>query len=429
MPDPPPNLKQTVVGNQNIFTATGNIIVNRLALISARAAVVIVVAVAGAVAIGWYLFYVAHQPPVLTGDFNIAVAQFGQIAENGKIVSSSVATRIGNQIFDFLDSEFKAADPNLRIQVTHKIGILTENEQAEDIAQKTHANIVIYGVVMVVGNEVTIEPRFYVRDQPDTGELTGVHQLSKELNVKVTELETDSVKEDLRSRAAILGMFTKGMVELSVNHFDAALSSFEDSINAAETHGPYKGREVLYLFASYTANQQTDYDKATRYARQALEINPDYGRAFLAMGNVYYRQAMLGSLDPNPLDLARGEYQKAYDVGQPASAYIREKALVSLGNVYVIWAQQTDDPGLFALAIEKYRQMTDKYKPTDDKRLAVVAANAYFGLGAAYERHGDNAQAQDAYGRCIELAEKLELAELRARALEHAAIVAPQATP
>jgi len=379
-------------------------------LLSPKTAITILAALAIAAISLFYLYRTAQKPARMTGDFNIAVAQLGEVTDEG-IVSSALATQISKLLLDFLDSEYKATDFGLDIQVAHKkIGILTEDREAEELADDIGADIVIYGSVFVIGDEAILSPKFYVADQPDAGELTGQHQLALPIQFDISSLGfQDEVNTKLRSRAATLVFFTEGLVYLSADDLDKALHSFQEAVHEAEGYGPFDGQEVLYLFAAHTNRRQEDFEKAAEYLDQALSLNPEYARAYLARGNVYYVQGV-SSWDQAKLDKALSEYERALEAqDHPAGAYVTEKVNTSLGNIYVIRAQQANDLELFTRAIYHYDQVVAQYEKTKNEKIRELAAIAYFGLGAAYERQKDYTQAADAYQRCIDLASDSEL--------------------
>src|SRR5258706_886867 len=96
----------------------------------------------------WY----SKQPKKMTGSYNIAIAQFGEIQANG-VNSSSTAEKISSTLFNFLDSEYRASGLGLTVQVEHEnIPLINEDSQAEKLAKQINANIVIYGNVSIQGN-------------------------------------------------------------------------------------------------------------------------------------------------------------------------------------------------------------------------------------------------------------------------------------
>lgn len=353
----------------------------------------------------WYLYNLSQKPAVMTGDFNIAIAEFGEVTDQG-IVSSARATHISNLLFDFLDSEFKATDFGLNVQVTHnKIGIISEDREAKELATQINADIVIYGKIFVSADEASFSPRFYIADHPDTTELTGYHRLALPIRFNVLLLDgIDKLNSEMQSRATILLFFAEGLVYLSQENVEGALHYFNRAIDKSESYGPFDGQEVLYLFAAIADHLEKNFIEANQNLDRAIFINPEYARAYIARGNIYYDQAVKDSFNQDKLKKALDEYQKALMAqDQPDGAYIREKVNTSLGNIYVVLAQSTNDPEVFALAIEHYDQVTNQFELTGDSRIKEMAAVAYFGLGAAYERTGDLPQAIQSYEQSIVL--------------------------
>jgi tetratricopeptide (TPR) repeat protein len=363
--------------------------------------------VSGAIAGGiWY----SNQPMKMTGNFNIAVAQFGEIQTNGEIEPSARAESISGAIFNFLDSEYKSA--GLKVTVSHKnVPLITENIQAEKLAQQIHAHMIIYGTVYFQGEKAEFSPRFYVSTLPDTDELTGQNELAYPIPFESLDLSSmDKVNLELRRRTAILFNFTKGLIYLSQGDVDNANRSIQSAIHLTEKlPSPFAGQEVLYLFASHIQLQQKQYQNANDYLDQALELNPQYARAYLARGNIYYAQALSHDFDTDLLMKAYDEYELAYQApNQPDGAYIPAKAHTGLGNILVLLAQETDDPDLFARAIENYSYIIKQYEETHNPILRDNTTIAYFGLGAAYERQGKIEQAIKMYEQAYALSENPE---------------------
>jgi tetratricopeptide (TPR) repeat protein len=367
----------------------------------------IILAVLAIAAGSLYLAYRASQKPSpMRGNFNIAVAQFGEVTDQG-IQATARATVIGDSLAGFLDSEYALNAYGLDVEVAHqKIGIVTEEREAAQLAKDINAHIVIYGTVYYEEDKATFSPRFYVAGQTDAEELTGQHELAEQ--IKFDKGKLDDLNRQLSSRAAVLVFFTKGLVYLTTGELDGAAYYFQQAIQQTKDKegASFKGQEVLYLFASAVYQRQGNFEAASQSLDQALLLNPTYARAYIARGNIYYAQALL-SWDRTKLEEALVEYKRAIEPDQKPDVYVRAKVNVSLGNVYVVQAQQSDDAKLFAQAISYYEQVIDRYDKTDQEtkeRLRGLAATAYFGLGAAYERQGDPTQARSVYQRCINLA-------------------------
>jgi tetratricopeptide (TPR) repeat protein len=376
----------------------------------------------GIVIYGIYWYF--SQPGVMDGDFNIAVAQFGEVTENG-VESSAMATQLSNRLFDFLDSQFGATDFDFDIQVTHKnIPIIVGDTEAEQIAEKTNAHIVIYGDVITLGESAEFSPRFHLAESLKTNELTGPGSLSYPLAFKLSALSyEDEINAILRTRASILVLFTEGLAYLAADNYAAAKAALTSAINEADSYGPFDGEEVLYLLLGTTYRLQQEFLLAEENYAEALNINPNYARAHIGLGNIYFLQYQQGGWsDSAQYDRALQEYEAALAAtDQPVGAYVDAKANYSLGNMYLTSAQQTGDAALYERAIDYYDRVIDQYEQqTDNKTLKGIASNAYYGLGVAYEKTADYLQARDAFQNCLDIVDDPALA---GRAEDHLEVV------
>ncbi len=344
--------------------------------------------------------WVSKRPSKMTGNFNIAVAQFLELQPDGSYKPSATAEKIGSNLFDYLDSEYRAS--GLTVQVAHdKMPPVRGEADAERLTDQVNADIVIFGTVSVQGAQAEFSPRFYVAEQPDTQEMTGQSELAYPIQFNLSDLGSeDEILAQLRSRTTILLDFTKGLIYLSKGDFDRAENSNADAIaQAQKLSAPFEGQEVLYLLAARIQMSQGHDEQAFQFLDQALALNPNYARAYLARGNIFYTQAVKANFQTDLLDQALNEFTRAFEApNQPEGANIPIKAHTSLGNVLVIKAQQTNEAGLFSQAVEHYNYVTGEYRDTKDPFLRGFASVAYFGLGAAYERQGRTAEAVENYG-------------------------------
>lgn len=280
------------------------------------------VLVASAVSYGIWL---SRQPQVMTGDFNIAVAEFHETSTPG--ATTGVATILSQKLATFLDQEYQLINFE-EVQVAHdKIGVIREAEQARALAEKIGADLVIYGDVTIVGDEAQITPKFYVVEpfRPDAGEIGGQHQLALPVTFATDDLirQGSEVNVVLQQRTAILTEFTKGLAYRATGNQVLALEAMDSAITHADTYGDFPGKEVIFMIASDVARLQEAYDLAQQYVDRALALNPNYGRAYIALGNVYYEQGDLFQ--------AQAAYRQALELpDQPFGSYIAEKANLGL---------------------------------------------------------------------------------------------------
>lgn len=367
-------------------------------------AVVLVGLVAG------YFVWQAQQPTRMRGDFNIAVAKFGEVGSDGRLRTTGDSAKISRALANYLDSEFSTSDFGLMVEVGHeRMPLVEEDRQARILAETVDADLVIYGNVLGNGRTAKLLPRFWVDPNPNTAEISGQNALEAPISYEPTRLaDSGYLTETLRANACVLVLFTKALVSLNAENLNAASSSLDQAL--VEAKGDFDGKEVLYLLGSTIARLQHDYGLALERAETALDLNPEYARAFVAAGNVYY-DLVTEEGDwkrEDLLDQAELWFAGALEAGDAApGAYIHEKAQVSLGNVYVVKAQQHDDPMLFQQAMDYYTQVVQRYETSRDSTyqedVRELAATAYWGLGAACQRQGDPEQAKDYYQRCMEV--------------------------
>lgn len=350
----------------------------------------------------WY----SIQPRKMKGEFNIAIAQFGEITDDG-IKSTALSTKISNSLLNYLDTEFKASNFDLVVDVSnHNMPLITEDADAEKLANQVGATIVIYGNVYVQGGEAKLSPRFYVSQDFDASELTGETELAKPIIFNVATIdEQEKTEQDLKARAAILSNFTYSLIYMSNGNFEYADVSVQKAIKITEASSEsFAGKENLYLTAAHIATVQKDYDLANQMLDTALEINSNYARAFIARGNIYYGRATQSKpVDEVLLERALAEYQRAYEAQeQPAGANIPVKAHMSIGNIYFLKAQSaSNNPDLYRDAIEHYQFVTNQYEKSKAPAIKELAALNYFSMGIAYERIGELDQAVQAFENAL----------------------------
>lgn len=371
----------------------------------------------------------SRQPAVMRGDFNVAVATFAEANTTNPAADGRIAAAVSRRIAAFLDQEAQLISAET-VQVAHdKIGVITDGAQAQALAARIHADLVIYGDVTVVGDTAQITPRFYVAEpyRPDVGEIGGQHQLALPVTFATADLlnPDSAVNAGLQQRMAILTGFTKGLAYRAADAPRPALTALEQAIAQAEAYGRFAGAEVLYLLASDAARLLDDLPLAERYAHTALQLNPTYGRAYIALGNIAY--------DRGDAFQARRLYAQALDQPADPGAYVAEKAQLNIGNLLVLHLQEMHaDP--LAPAAEKtavandtlaaYQAVIDTFEntPSPDLQLQSLTAWAYYGAGIAYQVSGACPQAAAALHAALSLSDDPDLA---ARANRRLAEVAP----
>ncbi len=386
---------------------------------------------AGVLGGGFYLWSQSPpRPDVMTGDFNIAVAQFGEVTQQG-LASSKPGITIHEMLVNFLDSEYyNVTDYGLAVEVAYKnIGRLSGKQEAEKLAEDINAHLVIYGTIYENAGEAELTLKFYVADRywPDALDMmAGEHQLTLPIRFNVSSLDSFSdLSAEMRSRMTILVSFAEGLIYLQSENFAGALRSFQKAVVEAEDRDLFQGQETLYTFLGFTFAILENYDEGMKYFNKALDLNPEYGRAYIGRGNIYYTRAeILGKAGRNyeyRLYQAGQEYERALIAqDHPVGAHVKDKANLGLGNVYLVEARMKGDIRPYEQAIYHYEQIITQYEKTENERLKTITADAYCGLGDIYTDQEDSIQAEKAYQSCLKLADdsRKQYAEERLNAIQ-----------
>ncbi|MBK9049358.1 MAG: hypothetical protein IPL78_00095 [Chloroflexi bacterium] len=376
--------------------------------------VVLIAAALGATI--WYL----NQPRKMTGDFNIAVAEFEQIGETDTDVAA--AALVSQLLYNFLNDVYP--DPDV-VQVTHdRIGLIQEGEQARQLAERINADVVIYGTVSVLGDEVQVKPFFYVvapylSDIREINrQINGETQLTPSIQFLLAEIINPSLENtrEMKERTRVLTEFTRALIYLALAEPNLAYEAIYLAIKAAEQQAPFPGEEIMYLYASHISLLQIEKGKkpeetctvlplesplreemtrAQAYLAQSLARNPTYGRAYIAKANIY--------LSFGEFAEAERYYQDAKMLpDQPFGSFVAEKAELGLGNSdrinfqcarrnatnldatqEVVWANQ---------ALTHYQAVIDRYnedKSKPDATLRELTSLAYYLQGVVYQEAGE----------------------------------------
>lgn len=357
-----------------------------------------------------YLRWLSNQPAVMTGDFNIAVAQFTEEPASANPITAPIVSQM---LFNFLENEYQLSGLG-NVQVAQdKIGVVTEANEAKELAETINADLVVYGDVTVTNGTALVYPKFYVVESlhSDVSEVNGQHQLALPTAFPLEELADYQNPENvaLRQRTAILTEFTKGLAYLNTGDVPQALEAIQKTIHYSETYEDFEGKEVLYLFASHIERLMGNYEAAITYAETALTLNTSYARAYIALANIYY--------DQQDFDIALTYYEQAKNAeNQPDGAYIPQKANLGIGNIYNYQyqiAEPAAKPGLAEQALNHFQAVITAYEddPDADFRLREMAAWAYYGIGIIYQREGQDDEAQKVFEQALALTQDAELEE------------------
>lgn len=387
---------------------------------------------AGAAAILVFQFVNSRGPTEMSGEFNIAVAEFGQLGADGRIKSVPDGRSLSGWLFERLQKEYETFPSELSVQIWHdsldlgvKLGPIagaTPEERyaaARELAGRIKAHIIVYGYFIDEGNDTYFAPEFYVTGLPDAPELVGPYRLGSPIAVRLpieTLAQTLQVNPTLNARVKALTLFTIGFAWELAGDPAKALQQFQ----LAETDEAWpdgEGREILYLFQGrelfflWQAGEADEADVSAAF-KKALAFNQNYGRAYIGIGNFHREksdrqyESLVTLVAANEMEtavfaqslaqfendarLATDAYLQALDT---ASAFpegqVALKSRLGLGGIqnrqgalYMVIKQFERAGGFFDKALAEYEKAL-ALAETDDHRYRALA---YLGVGIAYHQ-------------------------------------------
>ena len=399
----------------------------------------VLVLAAGLAYLAWGYF--APRPaPGMTGEFNIAVAEFAVVQGDGASARSQDGRSLGEFLFQRLQASFEQlglTDIRTEVWGPQQTGLVSGDTPearalaAADLAQRIGADILIYGVI-TAGDSPQFQPEFYVdsRGFQQAAEITGRHNLGSALRLDLPfELQSMQSVENpaLSARASALSLIAIGMAYQSVDNYEQALQFFQ---RAEETPGwlDSAGKEVIYLLLGNAFARQASLQKsaqpleaAAQAYEKALALNSQYARAQVGLASVIYLQALgdpnnpaLDTIDTTRLQKAQDLFQQAPTLKDaPESAQISVKVHFGLGQVYLM-RDQVDGGGWIEQARGEFEVVTQTYE-AGNQAISDLAAQAYARLALIAALQNDLSGAVENYQKAIAIASPYYQAYYNAR--------------
>jgi hypothetical protein len=455
-----PGASDVVVG-KNILRI-GTLVIPALPLV-----VALIGTLAGGAAGLWLYLVPAQMPP---GSFNVAVAEFSQVDGQGRERVTADSALISRTLFTTIQEELRQLQPDYRAIVWHdSMSLLQKRATIGAIAGATPearsvaacrraedlgADIIVYGVLEAAGNPAQLRLQFCVRnptrdrDMGSLAELQAIDRLGGPLPVELPLGDVQSsVNPPLRVRTALLAKLVVGLrYELATNpnlqaNLRRALGVFSDALqyleqqdgaatrdNGGDLVQYFIGRENFLLAQDQATGPDEKLERlenARAALQQATALNPQYARAWSALGGVYYtRMRQLKPAERQSSDDAAraiAAYQSSIAAAQAAgdrSAEAEARLALALAewlrgdsSLYQAPSDTASAEAAFARADQQIAAGEPLIAPAQN-RLRGFAAMAR-GLVAHDRaqvalRAGDKAagrsffeQARDAYGQCI----------------------------
>ena len=383
------------------------------------------------VTVGFLTFLLWSLRPVkqkeMTKLFNVAVAEFLVVDENGKPYRSKDGLELASTLKDQLENNFN--ELGIETIVTWELwgpdntgsikGATPEEREAnaKAKAKEINAHIIIYGVLTFNGESSRFTPEFYVNHAAfeDANELTGSHELGRPLLIALPLASQIQTVENpaLAGRANALSLITLGLAYYSVDNFNDAIEQFSQ----AEQDNRWldrAGKEIVYLLLGNAYSRMIAQDKlkqdlldrgllelqldedpndiqlavendiqlATANYEKAIAINMNYGRAYIGLAGTKLAQAGNTPEGMEKLQETEALLDKALALeNQPETANIIPKAHYYRGQVAFLKALYTDEPDSWIeTANQEYLFVLQDYEQGDDS-LRDFASRSYARLG------------------------------------------------
>jgi tetratricopeptide (TPR) repeat protein len=377
-----------------------------------------------------YQTWQTRGPVTMTGEFNVAIAEFGERDSNGRIHHSEQAEDLSRWLYGRIHNEFGTLFQEINAQLWHddlglgvKLGPIEGKTAAERsanaaaLARRIQADVLIYGYLQPGKTGGHFVPEFYVSDWREADELVGPHQLGAPISVSAS---LDSLAESLKvmprlsDRTKALALFVTGLALETAGYPERALAQFQAAAELPDWRDD-EGKEILYLFLSREAfllwRQGQDREEEVRRAlEQALRLNPRYGRAYIGLGNYHREKAERLLTELQRLKQAEGlaseavlaasgrfetEIQAAIAAYQQAIALAAEtpqgqvavKGYLALGGAIMAQALAAESLQQYGRAADQYQQALAAYQhglalaePTDYRHQGL----AHLSLGLVY---------------------------------------------
>lgn len=397
-------------------------------------------------------------PAKMPGDFNIAVAEIGELDAQGRVRPSEDGALLSRWMFNELVAANEAyGDSNLVIwhdslsllDKRVKLGTISGQkpkdraDAAADLAERVGADVVVYGHLTPPSSPADLVMEFNVRPsmRAEANVTIGRYQLGQPIPVPEPFDATDTLaKEALSSRvtgrAEALFWLLLGLRDDLLGRSQQALATFRQAEAELEVwrEEPGGGSEILYFFIGRSALFLGEYEEAEAALQEALRIDPTYARAKIVLAGVDFRrvQDLLHPPDGRAFQAEDVEpalagverailvYQEGLELArespEPLVEMIARLALASAyrmkGEIY-FWLQEDAEANrFFERAIEEIQVVL---VPLEEAEQVRILAQAHLYLGAAYTQQAEIARkegrvedsralyekAQAAYATCV----------------------------
>jgi tetratricopeptide (TPR) repeat protein len=290
----------------------------RIALVTA---IVMLALVGGGVLYGLGFFAPDPVPDKMTGDFNIAVAEFAVLDEAGRLTNAQHqgGRRLAERVAENLGQELGADSgvqiwydsPELAAEHHVTIGIADNDldgaRSPGAVAEDLNADVLIFGRVEPAATLARQNLRFFLAPQfgRDFTNMLGNYVLRTTIPIFDPERPAEEVWRELDPLAKGFAQLLIGLRLETLGETEQALASFERAalfIPNDDVVHYFIGQENLFLAQKTEGDEALDFEAAAEAAfERALSLNPDNARATIGLGGVEtYRATRLLTTGQSP---------------------------------------------------------------------------------------------------------------------------------
>ena len=362
-------------------------------------------------------------PPVkMMGEFNIAVAEFavengsGSLPEDaGEVVAQQIYQRVSNGLADASHGQtvlYEVWPPDQ----TGVVAGETAEARAGAAAQLTMqigADIIVYGVIVDDGKAQTFRPQFYITERAfaKIPEFIGEHALGGSIILGGTDDLSSRVKANraIAGRTQAMAFMALGIAAYDLGDYQEAFDQFSQAAQMDEWPDD-RGKESVYLMIGNAAAKLDQTDEAKANFERALAINPEYARAHIGLGEVYFRRALGIPPVQDPADISQDDLRQAESEfaaanaasDQPTTADIGPKVAFGLGRLaFVRYEISGRSDSNLLLQAQAYFKSIIATADAGNTRITEQAALAHGYLGTIAFLQGDYQKAQAEYQTAI----------------------------
>ncbi len=294
---------------------------------------------------------------------------------------------------------------------------LVQPSAVETTASDIKADLLLYGYIDTRSDPPQLVLNFWVAPQEkyQFEDIQGNNQIGKPIRIVNLEDPGISVQGELERQSTAVAFIAMGLAQEQLGQSEDALAAFLKAEELAPQSAMVKffiGREYLFLSERQLDRQEELWQKAEEALQQAITIDPEYARAYIALGALHMKRANKLVEDakqsgqaPDPqamqwVEQAIETYQKVLDLKPDPKEYgnpVEDVARLALGNAYrlkgtIFLLQEDTNPAL--QAFDEAIQLLETTRPIFETSIAEhesyrrYLAQIYEYLGVTYQWQG-----------------------------------------